>query len=112
MIGMSDLVFWMAHFLDHFLLFIAHALFATGLFWAFKIFILSNPLLFALQYILFAAQLTLFLLTLSTLFTKPALAVNIAYIIVSLLLTGTILLLPTVTQSVNVASTNWARLLL
>ncbi|KAJ6217457.1 hypothetical protein RDWZM_008614 [Blomia tropicalis] len=114
MMGLSDIVFWLSHFLDHFTIYVVHSfIFAILLFTSiFNVFILSSPILFILMYIIFSAQLTLFIFLLTTLFNKPALAVNIAYLILSLLFAATVVLIPSNQPNINVANTNGLRILL
>lgn len=112
MVGLGDFVFWFAHFVDHFVVFFCHGIIFTVIFWAAKVFTYSSFLLFFIQFTLFSMQLTLFTFFMVTLFSKPQLAINLAYLACSGLLTVNILLNPANQPSINVEATNPFRILL
>lgn len=112
MIGLGDFVFWFAHFVDHFVVFFCHGIIFTIVLWATKVFTYSLFLLFFIQFTLFAVQLTLFTFFMVTLFSKPQLAINLAYLVFSGLITANILLMPSNSPGINVEATNPVRILL
>ncbi|KAH9392503.1 hypothetical protein TYRP_005582 [Tyrophagus putrescentiae] len=112
MVGLGDFVFWLAHFLDHFVVFFCHGLIFTIILWAAKVFTFASPVLFIIQFTLFSVQLVLFIFLMVTIFSKPQVAINLAYLVFSGLLTADILLMPSYQAGINVAATNPVRILL
>ncbi|OTF75870.1 ABC transporter sub-family A-like protein [Euroglyphus maynei] len=83
MIGMSDTVFWSAHFINYLIVILIHAL---GFIIAFVCFqnpmiVHSSLLLFFLMFIMFGMQLIMFAMLITTVFNRPVLAVIVTTIL-------------------------------
>ena len=72
LIGMSDFVFYYAHFLNYFFLILIHAICITIIVFVFSVplYSLSSPFVFALGIILWGSQLILFSMFVTTIFNR------------------------------------------
>lgn len=72
LIGMSDFVFYYAHFLNYMALILVHAILATIIVFAFPapLYSASSPLIFFIGYLLWGAQLILFSHFVTTIFNR------------------------------------------
>lgn len=72
MIGMSDLVFWSSHFINHFLVVCLHCFFFTIIFFEYNnpLFVHSSSLLLFFTLILFGIQAILFSMLITTVFNR------------------------------------------
>lgn len=72
LIGMSDAVFYLAHFLNYLCLILLHAIFITIIVFVFKVplYSASSPLIFFIGVLLWGAQLILFSIFITTIFNR------------------------------------------
>ena len=72
LIGMADFVFWLAHFLNYFIIVLFHSIIVTILFFVLKVsvFTLSSPFIFWIGFLLFGAQMILFSMLITTIFNR------------------------------------------
>lgn len=72
LIGMSDAVFYLAHFLNYLCLILLHAIFITIIVFVFKVplYSASSPIIFFIGVLLWGAQLILFSIFITTIFNR------------------------------------------
>ncbi|KAH9405759.1 hypothetical protein TYRP_014055, partial [Tyrophagus putrescentiae] len=114
LIGMSDFVFYYAHFLNYMALLLVHAILATIIVFAFPaaLYSASSPLVFFLGYLIWGAQLILFSHFVTTIFNRPVIATIVMTILwvvsVTLIFRS---LVPSVNPNMAIEDGNTSRLM-
>ena len=116
MIGMSDWVFWLSHFISYFTILLFHCIVFTVLYCSGlggdPIIFYSNTFLFFLLLVIYSAQTILFCMTLTTVFNRPVLAVIVTVILWIVSYAVPIgVLNPIFHQDMDITATNGARIL-